>query len=94
MRFSFFKTPAHRVFNYIPRYYDPKKEKRHSSEQRSEYVPGKDIRSGGMRHSIVDYRKTANKNQIIRTIVILFSIGLLFIIAYLAVKYFILLWQT
>jgi len=94
MRISLFKTPAHRVFNYIPRYYDPKKEKRHESEQDSDYVPGKNIRSGGMRRSIVDYRKTANKNQRIRTIIILFSIGILFIIAYLVVKYFTLLWPT
>ena len=26
LRFSFFKTPKHRVFNYTPRHYDPDKE--------------------------------------------------------------------
>ena len=27
LRFSFFNTPEHRVFNYQPRYYDPHKER-------------------------------------------------------------------
>lgn len=93
MRLTLFKTPAHRVFNYIPRYYDPKKKQRENIEKESKYVPGQQIR-GGMRHSLVDYRKTENKYQRIRTIIVFITIGLLFLVAYLAVKYFTLLWQT
>ena len=91
MRFTLFKTPAHRVFNYIPRYYDEKKEQRENREKKAEYVPGQQIR-GSMRHSLVDYRKTENKYQRIRTIIIFITIGLLFLVAYLSVKYFTLLW--
>ncbi len=93
MRFTLFKTPAHRVFNYIPRYYDEKKERRENLEKTTEYVPGQRIR-GGMRHGLIDYRKTGNKYQRIRVIIILITIGLLFLVAYLSVKYFSLLWQT
>ena len=93
MRLTLFKTPAHRVFNYIPRYYDEKKEQRENREKESGYVPGQQIR-GSMRHSLVDYRKTENKYQRIRTIIIFITIGLLFLVAYLSVKYFTLLWPT
>ena len=91
MRFTLFKTPSHRVFNYIPLYYDPKKERREKSKE-TEYVPGQRIREG-MRHSLIDYRKTVTKQQRVRTIIIFISIILLFMVAYWAVKYFALLWQ-
>ncbi len=48
----FFKTPKHLVFDYKPRYYDPRKEaldkKIADAEKRNsgEYVPGDSIRSG------------------------------------------------
>ncbi|MBR5249693.1 MAG: hypothetical protein IKV28_03790 [Bacteroidales bacterium] len=59
VNFSFFKIPEHRVFNYQPRYYDPRKERREAlmKELKKEkaqlegeawedepYVPGKLIR--------------------------------------------------
>ncbi len=48
----FFKTPKHLVFDYKPRYYDPRKEaldkKIEEAEKRNagEYVPGDNIRKG------------------------------------------------
>lgn len=38
-RLNFFKTPKHQRYNYIPRFYDPKKE---DLEQRMEKYKGKD----------------------------------------------------
>ncbi len=94
MRFTLFKTPAHRIFNYIPRYYDPKKERQKNRKDNTMgYVPGQQIRNR-MRHSIIDYRKSQNKYQRIRTIIIFITVGLLFLIAYLSVKYFTFLWPT
>ena len=52
MGFFFFKTPALRVFNYQPIYYDERKEaikeKIENAEKRArgEYVPGETIRKG------------------------------------------------
>lgn len=48
----FFKTPKHRVFNYQPRYYDPRKEaieekiENQRKRDAGEYVPGDNVRKG------------------------------------------------
>lgn len=91
MRFTLFKTPPHRTFNYIPRYYKLEKERR--SKESSEYIPGKDIKFG-MRHHLIENRMSQAKYEKIRKIIILLTIGILFLVAYLVIKYFDLLWQT
>ncbi len=91
MRFTLFKTPPHRTFNYIPRYYKPDKERREKGS--GEYVPGKNIKSG-MRRSMIESHKATDKYEKIRKIVILITIGILFLVAYLVIKYFNIIWQT
>src|SRR5690625_5519658 len=38
--FNFTKTPKHRVFNYVPRYYDPKEDERNAIIRRAKIEAG------------------------------------------------------
>lgn len=66
MGFFFFKTPAHRVFNYQPIYYDERKEaikeKIENAEKRArgEYVPGETIKKGFKNMRYESKRSSAN----------------------------------
>lgn len=52
MGMKFFSLPSHRVFHYVPMYYDEEKERLERSvkaaerEAKGEYVPGEIIRKG------------------------------------------------
>jgi hypothetical protein len=75
----FFKTPRHRQFNYMPRYYDPDKEEREErnreirrelgiKDEKDEYRPS--IRRGSMR-SYFKGNKRATRNSNIRLVLII-----------------------
>ncbi len=84
----FFKTPKHRVFEYKPRYWDPRKEaldeKIENARKREagEYVPGDHIRKGFNRIRF-DSKRSSGTNKYIRLITV---IGLAVLIA--ALLYF------
>lgn len=84
----FFKTPQHRVFEYKPRYYDPRKEaldkKIENARKREagEYVPGDHIRKGFNRIRF-DAKRSKGTNPVVRFITI---VGLAVLIA--ALLYF------
>ena len=98
LNFSFFKTPTHRVFNYQPRHYDPRKEKMQerydeaakakADEEGREwtnerYFPGRNIR-GKIRDS--KKRKHAMDAKT-RRIVGGISLLLLFVVLYYFAQY-------
>ncbi len=76
--FSFFKTPKHQRFNYIPRYYDPQKERldeilgKHKGEGLSETELAKSRISSSFRRK--SYRSSANKDAIRRSNILLLAI--------------------
>ena len=84
----FFKTPKHRVFEYKPLYYDPRKEaldeKIENARKRDagEYVPGDQIRKGFNRMRF-DAKRSSGANPVVRFITI---VGLAVLIA--ALLYF------
>lgn len=90
--FSFWGKQQHRVFNYRPRYYDPKKEelkqkfgKVDGSEKKGEnYAPGS-ILKGSMRGG--NYQKT---KEVTKSQQVLGAIGLIlfFMVLYLFAKYY------
>jgi len=47
-RFSFFKTPSHRVFTYQPLYYDPEKEKREKRAIQLRAIREEEMRKKGI----------------------------------------------
>lgn len=101
LNFGFFSKREHKVFNYKPRYYDPKKEEweRRKAElkvsdkdedkgKKDIYVPGtyaKGSLTGGR------YKKTKEGSKIPSIIAIL-SLILFFVILIYFVKFFRLLW--
>ncbi len=99
--FGFFGKREHRVFNYRPRYYDPKedemkekfghlhKDKEEDAEKGPEqYVPG-DYVKGSLRSAAYKKTKDSSKNQHIIGII---SMVLFFIMLIYLVKFFNLLW--
>lgn len=91
---SFFRIPAHNVFDYKPRFYDPEKEKRKEKlrlirdeqgkhdnlESVDNVVPGSRIK--GSFRSGMSRRKYSRRSSVVRFLVIL---GFLFFIAYLII---------
>ncbi len=67
----FFKTPKHRVFEYKPLYYDPRKEaldeKVENARKREagEYIPGEHIRKGFSRMKF-DSKRSAGTTPMVR----------------------------
>ncbi len=94
--FGFFGKREHRVYNYKPRYYDPKKEELKekfghidaSKDNQKEYVPGEFVK-GSLRGGAYKKTKDSSKNQHIIGII---SIVLFFIMLIYLVKFFNLLW--
>ena len=95
-KISFFRTPQHRVFNYKPVYWDPKKEEfetrvkqareKYSVKKTSEdapYVPGSLIR-GSFRKRPELKRGYPARQTMIRIVVILLLAALLVAIFYLS----------
>ena len=94
---SFFRTPQHRVFNYKPVYWDPKKEEfeervkqarekysvKKTSEGDAPYVPGSLIR-GSFRKRPELKRGYPARQKMIRLVVILLLAALLVAIFYLS----------
>ncbi len=84
LNLSFFKTPKHRVFNYQPLYYDPRKEalqeriaraREEEKGKEKDYVPGKNIRNN-FRKALYDNRKQAGSPLLMRVIVLISLLGL------------------
>lgn len=84
----FFKTPKHRVFEYKPLYYDPRKEaldekiENQRKRDAGEYVPGDHVRRGFNRIRF-DSKRSSGTSPVVRFITI---IGLAVLIA--ALLYF------
>ena len=94
--FGFFGSQDHKVFNYKPRYYDPKKEELKKkfghvdgtdAKKDENYVPGSYLR-GSMTGN--DGRKTVGKAQ---SFIGIFSLILFFVVLIYAVKIFSTLWN-
>ncbi len=83
----FFKTPKHLVFDYQPRYYDPRKEaldkKIADAEKRNagEYVPGDNIRKG-FRRIKFENKRSKGSSMLLRFVTI---IG--FVLIFVALMY-------
>lgn len=88
--FGFFGTPAHRVFNYKPRYYDVEKEALKEKfghvdgTKEKEYTPGSYIR-GGLRDG--NYQKNAAPSKL-QKILGMISMILVFVMLFLFAKNF------
>ena len=90
LRFSFFNSPKHKVFNYQPLYFDPEKERREQrraqllprTREERLYYPGRLIR-GSFQKALYENRRHAGDNRYVRIVIVL-SIVILFI----AVIYF------
>lgn len=86
MRITFFKTPRPKEFNYMPRYYDERKEeaderqkrieKELSASNNGEYVSG--ITRGSMQRRFAE-RRRGKRSSTIRLLVI---IAILFLLTY------------
>jgi hypothetical protein len=101
IRFSFFKTPQHKVFNYTPIYYDERKERmqerldaierekaeKEGREYKSErYIPGKHIK--GKMHSALENNRHSSMSPSLSRVVGLISVGILFVMIYYFANYF------
>lgn len=86
MRITFFKTPRPKAFNYIPRYYDERKEEMEERRKRIENELGLNegegyrprITRGSMSRKIAERRKS-NRTSVIRLMVI---VAILLILTY------------
>ncbi len=71
----FFKTPKHRVFEYKPLYYDPRKEEldekieNQRKRDAGEYVPGDHIRKGFNRIKF-DSKRSKGTSPVVRFLTI------------------------
>jgi hypothetical protein len=86
MRITFFKTPRPKEFNYIPRYYDERKEEMEERKKRIEQElglnKGKDYKHGITRGAMtrrMTERRKSNRSSVIRLLVI---IAILLILTY------------
>jgi hypothetical protein len=87
MRFKFFHLPAHRQYNYQPRFYNSrqKQQGRISEDKQKRLVMS-------MKEHLIQYRRAEEKNQRLRQIITFVTLTALFIIIYLIVKYFTKTW--
>lgn len=91
--FGFFGTQEHKVFNYRPRYYDPKKEELRrkfgdvdgtNASKKENYVPGAYIK-GSLKGGEYKKTKVVGKNQ---SIIGAVSLLLFFVALMLFARYF------
>lgn len=93
--FSFFKTPKHQKFNYIPRYYDPQKERLNEIIRQAKGDGVSDTeaakarisgsfrrRSGGYQSSTKGFRSRSNI-LLLAIIVVLFGLTYVLLTVYL-----------
>ncbi len=92
MKFTFFKLPDHRRFNYTPLYFDPEQEKRKEREKRIKEEMGVAVEEekgrgyadrirGGMRRKIKSHfevTRTERKKSNLRLVIILIVLMVLF----------------
>jgi preprotein translocase subunit SecY len=86
--FSFFKAPRHQQFKYVPRYYDPQKERldeiiknaKGEGSGDTELIKSRISRNFQNRGSSQSYRSSVTKRSNILLLVILIA---LFVLAYL-----------
>ena len=85
---GFFKTPKHRVFNYTPRYYDPKEEEFNQKLQNknAENFIKNNTPEKKIEHKIQVKRKSEKTSYALRLLVILIGFVLITIILYYIVK--------
>ncbi|HON17742.1 MAG TPA: hypothetical protein PK990_01075 [Salinivirgaceae bacterium] len=81
IKFKLFHLPRPKQFNYIPRYYDPEKDrleqrKKEIARERGEYVAGAGIH-GAFRQRLKS-KRASDRNSMIRLIVIISALLLLF----------------
>ncbi len=97
MGIRFFYLPKHRKFNYIPRVYDPDKERR--ARYKDNTVPTENAAYTGyserIRGAIKQHAFKTSKapvySQLTRLIIILILMSTLFVAAYLIFKYLMLI---
>lgn len=108
VKFSFFKAPKHRTFNYRPRIWDPEKEEQldrwKKAEERAGILIEKEDKDKPYRPNIKgQFRKTweeNNKKKVttysknLSTIIVLVTAVVLFLAIYYAAKLFPYLFQT
>ncbi len=84
----FFKTPKHRVFEYKPLYYDPRKEaldekvENQRKRDAGEYVPGDHVKKGFNRIKF-DSKRSGGTSPFIRFITIIGLAGVIAALLYL-----------
>lgn len=92
--FSFFKAPKHQKFKYVPRYYDPQKERleeiiknaKGEGSSDTEQIKSRISRSFQSRGSSVSYRSGINKRSnllLVAIIIVLFAFTYLLLTVYL-----------
>lgn len=83
-KISFFRIPEHRVYNYSPRYYDPRKERaeERASGKADHYIPGSLIHKA-YRNQDFDRREAPKKSPL------RFLIGFCTLVAAMLAAYFI-----
>ncbi len=97
MGIFFFKTPRHRVFEYKPLYYDPRKEaleekiENERKREAGEYVPGDHIRRGFGKMKF-DSRRSSGPSRLIRFITVI-TIATIFIALYYFTDVFQFFWN-
>ena len=97
---KFFHVPQHRKFNYIPRTYDPEKEKFETGNKNTfanktgtkEYSGYENRLKGSIKRHSFHAEKGSVYNSLTRLVILLAIFILLFGIMYLLLKYFGLLW--
>ncbi len=83
----FFKTPKHRVFEYKPLYYDPRKEaldekiEQQRRRDAGEYVPGDHVRKGFNRIRF-ESKRSSGTNPLVRFLTIVGLAGLIAALLY------------
>jgi len=100
MGIRFFYLPKHRKFNYIPRVYDPDKERRkiYKKDQSNEvnvntedYTGYSERIKGAIKRHSISLKKVSVYSQLTRLIIIMILISMLFAGAYLIFKYLMLI---
>lgn len=81
----FFKTPKHRVFNYQPLYYDPRKEEleekieNQRKRDAGEYVPGDNVRKG-FRRIQYESKRSSGPSKLIRFVSLVSIVILIYVL--------------
>ncbi len=97
MGIQFFYLPKHRKFNYIPRVYDPDKERRErygnntGQKEEGEYAGYSERMKGAIKQHAFKTSKAPVYSQLTRLIIILILMSTLFVAVYLIFKYLMLI---